>query len=176
MRHLVWPRAGRWLLARGAHSNSLLQRTSEGTGQLTGGEQHFAGWVTSWFVLACGWGGRERPDTFLAHLHSGPKSDSVETVCRPCALTSEMPNSPLLSRAMQQGQVSILSGFGGLSEMHQKKHSLWKVVWRSHKKRFIALLSSSWAGVTVRTFSFSLSPFQHLTVRLLPGAWEPRGW
>lgn len=87
-----------------------------------------------------------------------------------------VPSSSLPSCAVQQGQVSILSGFGGLSEMHQKKHSLWKVVWSSHKERFIACLSSSWVGVAVWTFSFPLSPFWHLTVQLLPGAWEPRGW
>lgn len=135
----------------------------------------------SWSALACGWGGRERPYLFLAHLHEGPKSNLVETVCHPCALTSAMHHQ---CQALPSSLMPCSKGRSASCqdlEAYQKcirRNSLWKVVWSSHKRRFIVFLSSSWAGVSVWTFSFSLSlsPFRHLTVQLLPGAWEPRGW
>lgn len=92
--HLVWARAGRQLLAGG----TLLHHTGHSTllvvkGSLLGGGP----------VLGFGWGGREGPDPFLAHLHRGLKSNSVEMVCAPGALTfvsccwcQALPSFPML--------------------------------------------------------------------------------
>lgn len=104
MHHLVWLRAG-----RRAHPNSLLYHASNGTGPLSGGEQHFAGWVTSWSVLACGSGGRERPDPFLAHLRGAQRSTQWRqpALCVLCSLrctASAKLSPPLLCCAARADQ------------------------------------------------------------------------
>lgn len=141
---------------------------------LPGGESCFTGWET-WAGF---WEEKDQPHFQLTSTEGWKPTQwrwSAFHVLSPLHLTTgAKPSSPFPCCAARA--VSILSGFGGLSEMHQKKHSLWKVVWNSHKKRFIVFLSSSWAGVAVWTFFFSLSPFWRLTVWLLAGAWEPRGW
>lgn len=101
-----------------------------------------------------------------------PSGDGLPSTCPHLCIPLLVPSSPLLSHAVQQGRSALCQGL----EAYQKCISLWKVVWNSHKKRFIVFLSSSWAGVAVQTFFFlSLSPFWHLTVWLLAGAWEARG-
>lgn len=67
---------------------------------LAGGERCLLGGGP---VLGFGWGGREGPDPFLAHLHRGLKSNSVEMVCAPGALTfvsccwcQALPSFPML--------------------------------------------------------------------------------
>lgn len=119
MHHLVWARAGRQLLV----GRAVLHHTSHSSLMLVkvaslGGRP----------VLAFGWGGkrRTRPPSSPPpqRAEKQPSGDGLPSMCSHLGISQPVPSSPLLSHAVQQGQVSILSGFGGLSEMHQKKHSL----------------------------------------------------
>lgn len=119
MHHLVWARAGRQLLV----GRAVLHHTSHSSLMLVkvtslGGRP----------VLAFGWGGkrRTRPPSSPPpqRAEKQPSGDGLPSMCSHLGISQPVPSSPLLSHAVQQGQVSILSGFGGLSEMHQKKRSL----------------------------------------------------